>query len=95
MKVLLDKTHVAPETIGYLNAHATSTQIGDKAEMLAIQSVFSNCKQSLHISSTKVFIFPSFYIGCNWSFIRCCRCFRSSYLFICTSTRCFTTYTQS
>ena len=60
MKVLLDKTHVAPETIGYLNAHATSTQIGDKAEMLAIQSVFSNCKQSLHISSTKVLIFSSF-----------------------------------
>ena len=60
MKVLLDKTHIAPEAIGYLNAHATSTQIGDKAEMLTIQSVFSNCKQSLHISSTKVLIFSSF-----------------------------------
>ena len=60
MKVLLDNTHIAPEAIGYLNAHATSTQIGDKAEMLAIQSVFSNCKQSLHISSTKVLIISSF-----------------------------------
>ena len=79
----------------YVEHFENLNDIENKAEMLAIQSVFSNCKQSLHISSTKVFIFPSFYIGCNWSFIRCCRCFRSSYLFICTSTRCFTTYTQS
>ena len=59
MKVLLDKTHIAPEAIGYLNARVKSTQIGDRAVMFAIQSLFSNCKQWLHISSTKVLIFSS------------------------------------
>lgn len=54
MKHLLNKTGVKPEEVGYLNAHATSTQIGDKAEMLAIRDVFGDCKNSLHISSTKV-----------------------------------------
>ena len=54
MKTLLEKTGVRPEEVGYINAHATSTQIGDKAEMLAIRDVFGTCKQSVHISSTKV-----------------------------------------
>lgn len=54
MKRLLERTGVRPEEIGYINAHATSTQIGDKAEMLAIRDVFESCKQSVHISSTKV-----------------------------------------
>ena len=54
MKRLLERTGVRPEEIGYINAHATSTQIGDKAEMLAIRDVFESCKQTVHISSTKV-----------------------------------------
>ena len=54
MENLLEKAGLPPEAIGYINAHATSTQIGDKAEMLAIQGVFGNCKHTVHISSTKV-----------------------------------------
>ena len=53
MQKLLEHTNVSPSQIGYLNAHATSTQIGDKAEMLAISRVFQQCQQSLQISSTK------------------------------------------
>ena len=56
MKKLLEKAKVYPEEIGYINAHATSTQIGDKAEMLAIQGVFENCKHTVSVSSTKVLV---------------------------------------
>ncbi len=39
--------------IGYINAHGTSTPSGDVAESLAIEQVFSDCKASLLVSSTK------------------------------------------
>ena len=53
MESVLRNAGVPPEAIGYINAHATSTQIGDKAEMMAISKVFQNCQKNLRISSTK------------------------------------------
>lgn len=44
------------EKIGYINAHATSTLIGDKAESKAIQSIFYKVTKTLMISSTKSMI---------------------------------------
>jgi 3-oxoacyl-[acyl-carrier-protein] synthase II len=44
---------VSPGDIDYINAHATSTEVGDAAEIAAISSVFPNRGHDLSISSTK------------------------------------------
>ena len=42
-----------PDDIGYVNAHATSTEVGDNAEINGIRAVFGDRGQSLAVSSTK------------------------------------------
>ncbi len=42
---------IAPQQIGYINAHATSTRIGDSREAQAIARVFGDCK--VPVTSTK------------------------------------------
>lgn len=44
---------VMPVDVGYINAHATSTPLGDLAELSAINKVFADAKKDLKISSTK------------------------------------------
>ena len=44
---------VAPEDVGYINAHATSTAAGDVSETRAIKSVFGEHAYSVAVSSTK------------------------------------------
>ena len=39
--------------IGYINAHATSTEVGDNAEINGIRNLFGDRGQSLAVSSTK------------------------------------------
>ncbi|HEX2122411.1 MAG TPA: beta-ketoacyl-ACP synthase II [Thermoanaerobaculia bacterium] len=42
-----------PEDIGYINAHGTSTPVGDKTETIAIKTIFGEAAYKLPISSTK------------------------------------------
>ena len=44
---------IRPEDIDYINMHATSTQLGDKVECLAIQKVFGDHANDMMFSSTK------------------------------------------
>ena len=44
---------IAPEDIDYINAHGTSTQVGDVAEVAAVKSVFDGHAHKLAVSSTK------------------------------------------
>jgi 3-oxoacyl-[acyl-carrier-protein] synthase II len=53
MRLALVDAGLSPADIGYLNAHATSTKIGEKYETQAIKSVFGDGAYSLPVSSTK------------------------------------------
>lgn len=49
----LKNAGISPDKIDYINAHATSTPIGDLPEIIAIQKVFGEHAYKLNISSTK------------------------------------------
>src|SRR5438876_1303117 len=54
MKLCLQDSGLAPEQVQYVNAHGTSTPVGDIAEVKAIKSVFGDwAKKGLMVSSTK------------------------------------------
>lgn len=44
---------ILPDEIGYVNAHATSTEVGDNAEINGIRAVFGERGQTLAVTSTK------------------------------------------
>ena len=52
----LEDAGLAPSAVQYLNAHATSTQLGDRAEAKAICEVFGEHTEHLLVSSTKSMI---------------------------------------
>lgn len=51
MRRALEQAGIAPEDVDYINAHATSTPVGDANEAKAIHEIFGNGRP--HVSSTK------------------------------------------
>ena len=52
MKMALGRAQITPDQIGYINAHGTSTPVGDIMELQAVQRLFGN-RPDVSMSSTK------------------------------------------
>ena len=53
MRTCLEEGNIAPESVGYINAHGTSTSQGDIAETAAVKAVFGPQARKLIFASTK------------------------------------------
>jgi 3-oxoacyl-[acyl-carrier-protein] synthase II len=53
MQIALDHAQTRPEQVDYVNAHATSTGLGDIAETRALKTVFGEYAKTVSISATK------------------------------------------
>ena len=53
MALALESASLKPEQINYINAHGTSTKMGDIAETKAIHNCFGASAQKIQVSSTK------------------------------------------
>ena len=53
MRNALQDAGLAPDAVDYINAHGTSTQLGDVAETTAIKRTFGDHAKKVAVSSTK------------------------------------------
>ena len=53
IKAAIKMANILPRDIGYVNAHATSTPVGDKGEISALRQVFGDALSQVSISATK------------------------------------------
>ncbi len=53
MEIALRSAAINPDAVQYINAHGTSTPLGDVAETRAIKNVFGDAARKLAVSSTK------------------------------------------
>ncbi len=53
MELALKNAQISPSQIGYINAHGTSTPLGDKIEVIAMKQLFGDYAYKIPISSTK------------------------------------------
>ena len=53
MSLALKSANIAPDEVDYINAHGTSTPLGDIAETIAMKNVFGDHAYKVSVSSTK------------------------------------------
>ncbi|HEY1638039.1 MAG TPA: beta-ketoacyl-ACP synthase II [Rhizomicrobium sp.] len=53
MKMALKRADLSPSDIDYVNAHGTSTPLGDEIELRAVERLFGNATGKMSMSSTK------------------------------------------
>ncbi len=53
MRMALRDAGIAPDQVGYINAHGTSTEFNDKTETMVIKAAFGDHARKLAVSSTK------------------------------------------
>ena len=53
MKAALERAEVGPESIDYINAHGTSTPLGDEIELRAVERMLGEHASKVSMSSTK------------------------------------------
>ena len=53
MRAALKRAEINPEDVDYVNAHGTSTPVGDGIECTAVKRLFANALDTLSMSSTK------------------------------------------
>ena len=53
MRNALKSAHLSPDSIDYINAHGTSTPLGDEIELRAVERLMGNRTADLTMSSTK------------------------------------------
>lgn len=53
MKMAIERAGISPEDIDYVNAHGTSTPLGDEIELRAVERLFGSEKVDVSMSSTK------------------------------------------
>ncbi len=53
MQAALDDARISPDAVDYINAHGTSTPLGDRVETIAVKAVFAEHARRVMMSSTK------------------------------------------